>query len=76
MHKKFFCFEYNKYFDGLENQKKEYDDKISYQVMNINQNYILINNALDYFAKPFSDNKKIINVINKKNIEIKKLLLN
>ena len=35
--------------------------------MNIKCNYLLINNALDYFAKLFSDNEKIINVINKKN---------
>ena len=41
--------------------------------MNIINNYLIENNALDYFAKLFSDNEKIINVINKPNIQIQKI---
>ena len=41
--------------------------------MNIINNYLIENNTLDYFAKLFSDNEKIINVINKPNIYIQKI---
>ena len=72
MQQKVFCLDCNKYFESLENYKKEHDDKISYKVMNIQHNYLLENNALAYFAKLFSDNSKIIDIINKQNIEIQK----
>ena len=73
MQQKVFCLDCNKYFESLENYKKEHDDKISFKVMNIQHNYLLENNALAYFAKLFSDNSKIIDIINKQNIEIQKI---
>jgi len=70
MQQKVFCIDCNKYFDCLENYKKEHDDKISYQVMEIKHSYLLENNSLAYFAKLFSDNNKIINIINNQNNQI------
>ena len=70
MQQKVFCIDCNKYFDCLENYKKEHDDKISYQVMEIKHSYLLENNSLAYFAKLFTDNSKIINIINNQNNQI------
>lgn len=70
MQQKVFCIECDKYFDSFENYKKEHDDKISYQVMKIKHNYLIENNSLAYFSKLFSDNSKIINIINNQNIQI------
>ena len=38
MQQKVFCLDCNKYFENLENYKKEHDDKISFKVMNIQHN--------------------------------------
>ena len=70
MQQKVFCIDCNKYFDCLENYKKEHDDKISYQVMEIKHSYLLENNSLAYFAKLFFFYIKIINIINNQNNQI------
>ena len=64
MQQKVFCIDCNKYFETLENYKKEHDYKISYKVANEKHNYLIENNALAYFAQLFSNNSKIVDIIN------------
>ena len=73
MQQKVFCIDCNKYFETLENYKKEHDYKISYKVANEKHNYLIENNALAYFAQLFSNNSKIVDIKNKQTIAIQKI---
>lgn len=73
MEEKVFCIECKQYFKNLEEWKKEHEEKISHQLMEVHHNYLIEGNVLSYILDLMKFKSEICKKLNEQNNEIKKV---